>query len=358
MGLPEVEINFKAKAASAIERSEGGVVALILTDDTQTKDTLFLNDIADVNKKDWSFDNYDYIKKALEETPKQVIVERIATKEKGSPDYTKALKRLNNKIWDYLAVPGIESGDVDTVASWIKGKRKNDGKTFKAVLPNAKKGGDEGIINFTTSNIKVGDKTYTTAEWTVKIASAAAAIPFSRSLTYYKFPEIDSIDELDEREADKAINNGELILVNDGHSIKIGRGVNSLTETTGDKSDDFKFIRVVEIMDMIYNDIKTTFNDEYIGKVANTYDNQALLFNSVEGYFDGLEADDILDPSYDNRVGVDLQAQEKAWKDAGEDTSDWDEQKIKNMTFGTNVYAAAKIKIIDTMEDLRMSISI
>lgn len=47
MGLPEILIEFKSRAVSAIKRSEGGIVALILKDDTQEKDIVTLKDIGD-----------------------------------------------------------------------------------------------------------------------------------------------------------------------------------------------------------------------------------------------------------------------------------------------------------------------
>lgn len=372
MGLPEILIEFKSRAVSAIKRSEGGIVALILKDDTQEKDIVTLKDIGELEEDDWNDDNYDYIKMALDGTPSKLIVIRIDP----DGDYKDGLKKLENKNWNYLAVPGLEgsanpdsdnypgddnypsaSEDVEEIASWIKSKRKNDGKTFKAVLSNSKSD-NEGIINFTTTGINDGDREYTTAEYTTRIAGVLAGIPFTRSATYYKLNDLESIDELEKDDADDAIDNGKLILINDGESIKIGRGVNSLTETTTEKTEDFKSIRIVEVMDMIYDDIKNTFDDEYIGKVSNTYDNQVLFFNSVNAYFAVLEGDDILDSNYDNNANVDLKAQELAWQEKGENTNDWDEKKIKDMTFSTKVFASANIKIIETMEDLDMKIHI
>ena len=39
MGLPEILIEFKAKAETAVKRSENGIVALILRDDTKSMAT-------------------------------------------------------------------------------------------------------------------------------------------------------------------------------------------------------------------------------------------------------------------------------------------------------------------------------
>jgi hypothetical protein len=352
MGLPEINIEFKGQAVTAVQRSQLGIVALILKDDTGTFNTVTYESIEEIEATDWTSENLDYIQKTFEGTPKKVICERLGTE---AVDYNAALTRLNNKRFNYLAIPQIEAADTTLISTWIKTKRENNKETFKAVLPNAETD-HEGIINFTTTGIKVGEKDYTTAEYTARIAGILAGLPFTRSATYYELNEIDSITEIEDPDA--AVDNGELILINDGENIKIGRGVNSLTTTTTTKTEDFKSIRVVEVMDMIKDDIRTTFDNNYVGKVNNIYDNQVLFLRSVNAYFAGLSDDEILDPNVDNKATVDVRAQRLAWEGIGTDTSEWDDQKVKERSFKKNLFAAAHVKIVDTMEDLDFGISI
>ncbi|MEH7389653.1 phage tail sheath C-terminal domain-containing protein [Bacillus sp. JJ1474] len=352
MGLPEINIEFKGKAVSAISRSALGIVALILKDDKGTFDSKEYRDISDLVEADWSADNVDYIKKTLDGTPSKVIVERL---DADALNYTEALARLNSKKWNYLAIPGIAALEVSDIVSWIKSKRDNDKKTFKAVLPNIE-ADHEGVINFTTENIVVAGKTYSASEYTARIAGILAGLPFTRSATYYVLPEVEAITEAADPNA--AIDAGELILVNDGDKFKIGRGVNSLTSTTIEKTEDFKKIKILEVMDMVLDDIRDTFNNQYVGKVPNTYDNQVLFFTSVNAYFKTLAGDDILDPSFENRATVNVEAQRLAWESIGTETTDWDDQKVKNMSFKSKVFAAGNIKIIDAMEDLDFQIAI
>lgn len=352
MGLPEINIEFKGKAVTAVQRSQLGIVALILKDDKGTFDTKIYKSIEEIESTDWSPEVLDYIQKAFEGTPSKVICERLAP---DVTDYNAALKRLNNKRFNYLAIPQIDGKDTTLISTWIKTKREKEKKTFKAVLPN-EKADHEGVINFTTSGIKVSENEYTTAEYTARIAGILSGLPFTRSSTYYELNEIDSITEIDDPDA--AVDNGELILINDGEKIKIGRGVNSLTTTTTSKTEDFKSIRVVEVMDMIKDDIRTTFNDHYVGKVNNIYDNQVLFFRSVNAYFTGLSGDEILDPTFTNKADINVNAQRLAWEGIGTDTSSWDDQMVKERSFKKNVFAAANIKIVDAMEDLDFDIAI
>lgn len=352
MGLPQIIIEFNGKAVTAIKRSQLGIVALILNDDVQTADTVTYKSIEEVKTDAWSPENLDYIQKTFMGTPSKVIIERLAT---TAVDYNAALTRLNNKRFNYLAIPGIEDKDTTIIATWIKTKRDNNKKTFKAVLPNCD-ADHEGIINFTTTGIKVGEKDYTTAEYTARIAGILAGLPFTRSSTYYELNEIDAITDIED--PDTAVDNGELILINDGENIKIGRGVNSLTTTTGKKTEDFKSIRVMEVQDLIKDDIRTTFDKNYIGKHNNTYDNQVLFIRSINAYYDGLEGEEILDSNYDNKAEINVRKQRLAWENIGVDTTDWDNQKVKEMSFKRNVFVGGNIKIVDAIEDLDMDIAI
>lgn len=353
LGLPQINIEFYGKAVSAVARSARGIVALILKDDKPTVKSQVITSIDELVATDWTEDNLKYIKQTLKGVPSKIIVEVIAA---DSTDFTEGLKRLANKRFNYLAIPSITTAQTEEVATWIKEKRKNK-KSFKSVLPNTK-ADCEGVINFTANGIKVGEDIYTTAEYTARIAGILAGLPFTRSSTYYVLDEIDEI--IEPVDPDAAIDNGELILINDGESIKIGRGVNSLVTTTTTKTEDFKSIRVMEVMDMIQDDIRITFNDHYTGKVNNIYDNQVLFITSVNSYFKGLATfpNEILDPNATNKADINVTAQRLAWEAIGTDTSTWDDQVVKKTSFKKNVFLAGKIKIVDTMEDLDFNIFI
>ncbi|MEK4247595.1 phage tail sheath C-terminal domain-containing protein [Psychrobacillus sp. FSL K6-2684] len=352
MGLPEINIEFVGKAVTAIKRSQLGIVALILKDNTKTFDSVIYKSVEEVKAEDWTPNNLDYIQKTFAGTPSKIIIERLGV---DVVDYNVALTRLNNKRFNYLAIPQIEQDATVLISTWIKTKRENQKKTFKAVLPT-EVADHEGIINFTTTGIKVGEKEYTTAEYTARIAGILAGLPFTRSATYYELNEVDSITEIED--PDKAVDDGELILINDGENIKIGRGVNSLTTTTVAKTEDFKSIRVMEVQDMMKDDIRSTYDKEYVGKVNNTYDNQVLFIRSVNAYCNGLADEEILDPKYENKVFISIRKQRLAWEGIGTDTSEWDDQKVKEMSFKKNVFLAGNVKIVDAMEDLDLDIAI
>lgn len=350
VGLPQITIEFKTKAASAIKRSALGIVALVLRDDTAGESVVIYKSVEDVKATDWNTTNLDYIHKTLLGTPSKVICFKIS----AESTIDTALLQVGTVRFNYLAVPEATAEETTTIASWIKSKRKNERKTFKAVLANVVGADDEGIINFTTTGIKVGEETYETAQYTPRLAGIFAGLPFTRSATYFVLPEVTSIEESTTPNED--IDAGKLILINDGEKIKIGRAVNSLVTLGSTKKADWQKIKIVEIMDMIQDDIRSTFENAYVGKYPNIYDNQVLFITAINAYLKTLAGDEILDPNATNKSEVNGEKQRLAWESIGTDTSDWDDQKVKMTSFGSNVFLGGSAKPVDAMEDLDFQI--
>ena len=75
-----------------------------------------------------------------------------------------------------------------------------------------------------------------------------------------------------------------MIIVYDGEKFKIGRGVNSLTTFTATKTEDVRKIKIVEGMDLYMDDIRDTFEEYYVGKVINDYDNKQMFVAAIGAY--------------------------------------------------------------------------
>lgn len=351
MGLPSIHFAFNSLAVSAIQRSQRGVVALILRDETSDFESVEYKTITDVAEDDWTEQNLDYIQKTFLGVPSKVIVVRIGEED----SVNEALNKLANVRFDYLAAPEADSMETQTISTWIIAQRDNNLKTYKAVLANSASD-HEGVINFATDSIRVGDKVYSAAEYTCRIAGILAGLSLERSATYFVLNEVESIAESEDPDAD--IDAGKLILINDGEKIKIGRGVNSLVTFTPKKSKEFSKIKIIEGMDLIKNDIIRTWEDSYVGKVNNSYDNQVLFLAAVNAYLTGLEGE-VLNPNVDNYVAVDVEAQRQAWLSVGEtEAADWDEQTVKNNAFGSNVFITGQLRFLDAMEDIQFNINV
>jgi hypothetical protein len=348
MGLPQIIIQFKTLAETLVSRSERGIVAVILKDNTSTFDTKTYTKESEIVKSHYTTTNLAFLSQVFLGNPSAVIVERIGTD--GNIDTV--LERLKNKKWNWLTVPSVQSGETGTIADWIRDQRSTYHKTFKAVLPDTA-ADSEGVVNFATDGVKVGTKTYTAAEYCPRIAGILAGLPLNRSATYYALPEVESITESEDPDSD--IDAGKLILINDGTKIKIARAVNSLMTLSDTAGEDFKKIKIVEAADMIRDDIRTTFEDEFIGQIENSYDNKIIFLAAVNKYLKDLADSGVLYDKFDNKAEIDIDATAN-WLKQTRNISGWDEEKIKTANTGTNVFVKANIQIQDAMEDLKFTI--
>lgn len=75
---------------------------------------------------------------------------------------------------------------------------------------------------------------------------------------------------------------------------------NSFGSTTVEKAAPFQKIKIMEGIDLVRTDIVRAFENSYIGRVRNDYDNKLLLVTAINAYLRGLEGD-VLDRTADNR---------------------------------------------------------
>ena len=230
----------------------------------------------------------------------------------------------------------------------------------KAVLPNCP-ADNEGVVNFTNSVIKTAAKSYTAAQYCSRVAGLIAGTPLTISCTYAPAAELIEVENQTSDERDARVGKGEFFFFNDGEKIKVARGVNSYVTTMQGKGEDFQKIKLVDIMDMIHDDIKKTGHDSYIGKYANSYDNRCLLITAINGYFDGLELDGLLEKGQ-NSAEIDIPAT-KVWLESnGLKTRDELESmkgiEIKYVNVHDQCFIAANLSILDAVEDIRVNCTI
>ena len=352
MGLPEISIEFKTLSSTAIKRSERGIVAMILKDDTDEELRYVYTSLDKVDDSKFNEDSKFYIEQAFKEDLSKLIIERIA--DENTID--KALQRLSTENFNYLCFPGGENGDNLKIASFIKEQRKNN-KVFKAVLPNTQ-GDNEGIINYVSTCTDENGKTYTPEKFVSRIASILASIPFSMSSTYYELKDIVDTNIFDNPNGE--IDNGKLILIKDDGVVKIGRGVNSLTTVNKDKQESFKKIRIIEILDMVKDDIYRTMKKEYVGKIANTYDNKMNCIGTINSYLKELQIQEILGDG-ENRVDIDLESHKQVLRDRGyseDKISNMNETELRKVNTGSYFYVKGSITPVDSIEDIKVVFNI
>lgn len=400
-GLPQVIIDFKTKSVSAIARSARGIGVMILNDeDTNVSHFYRITDSTDIPDSGLSANAVDLIKKALLGAPLRLLVYTLpkagvtvdttvsdtettsgeTVKQESLLSQADILKKIKAAKWNYICHPTGTAQDQEDLATWVKNERNNQRKTFKAVVANFD-ADDKGVINFTTGDIRVvnpaytdalnlanGDATqvpsstpeyimYTAAEYTARIMGILAGLALDRSATYYQLSEV--VDCAIYDDIDDAISKGQLCLFDeqDGNGVKIARACNSLHSFTTDVGEDFRFIKIVEAVDMITDDIRDTFKNSYLGKVINDYNHKMLLVAAIGVYFNGLKGN-VLDASETavNTVNIDEAAQKDYITLHGLDNpADLTVEQIREYNTGTHVYLAGRITPVNAMEDLKIT---
>ena len=155
---------------------------------------------------------------------------------------------------------------------------------------------------------------------------------------------------------DERINDGELVIVFDGKKYKIGRGVNSLVTFTAEKTEDVRFIKIVEGMDLYNDDIRETYDENYVGKIINDYDGKQMFVSAIGAYHKALLGN-VLDRSFDNAAVVDVDAQRAYLEGRGMDTSEMDDVAVAKANTGTKVFIKSNVKFVNAMEDLTMGVN-
>ncbi|MGL5745441.1 MAG: phage tail sheath C-terminal domain-containing protein [Cetobacterium sp.] len=361
-GMPQLDIVFKGLGVSAIKRGERGYAVLILEDETEgTPKTKYstISDFGSEEQAKFTSENVEFIKDALEGVPLALYVFKFGQEDVLTDLFNKIKGIIPRNSW--IAVYSNNSltraKNQSDLVSFVKGERKNNKKRYKAFAYKVTTADDMGVVNHTTEKVTFADDRGE--------MDGSAAIPYL--LGYYaglsmmmsgiakplKFKSVVEPEDLDE-----AISNGEHILFNDEGEVRVARAVNSLVTMGQDVIEDMTHINTVEKMDLIYCDLFKAWNDSYKGKYPNILDNQMLLISAINGYFKSLAIDYILDPNFDNRAEVDIEAQRLAnYLKYGEEVVEgWDDAYAMKMTVGTKVFLKANNKIPGIMEDFCFNI--
>lgn len=345
MGLPNIIIEFIQKASTAIKRGERGVVAVMVIEEVEHTTVTKIEDVTEI-PEGLTAENKAYVAQAFLGGRGPVkYVQLICAKSVAD-----GITKLETTKFDYLAAPPtVTAAEVTEISTQIKTMRDHKKLKVKAVLPHAA-ADHEGIINFATDGIVVAGKTYTAAEYCARIAGILAGTPLNVSSTYYILSEVEDVPKFKRSELDEKIDKGEFILFHDGEKVKVGREVNSLQDKNGLKGDIYKSIKVVDTMDLIFNDINSTCEDVYIGKYPNNYDNKCLLIVAIKTYLEGLRDDEILDT--DIEVGIDVEAQRRWLREEGVDINEMSEQEIKEANTKSRVFIQGSYHILHAIEDI------
>ena len=362
ISMPKLDIIFSQLATSLIERSERGIAALIMRDDTNALFNYKLyKDITEVenDKALYTSTNYQYIRDTFEPGTYEVAVIKIGTNEEENP-ISSAFSILNKNLQTaWTTICDGKSEEFSTLTTWIKSQEAAK-KTFKAVVFKVATTDCKHVVNFYNDKVTFKDDRgeVTGEKYLASLAGILASCNVTRGSTYYKCTNLESVEGVDD--IDTELEKGHFVLFNDTDCVRIAQGINSMTTTDGQfNTEDMRYIETVEAMDIISDDISTVFKNDYLGNYKNKLDNQMLFVGSINGYFDDLGQSSILDDEYENNAMIDVTAQRKAWIARGKsEAKGWTDAQVRKNTLPRDLYLKGDIKILGSMTNLKFNISL
>lgn len=360
--MPKIEITFRQQATTLIARSARGVAILIVRDDTDKTFThKQYSDLSalQADKALYTTNNYNAISDMLGFAPYQAHVFRLDT-DGTLADTLAEISRTVKTGW--LAIAGQSAEDGAALASWVKTQAAK-AKSYKCIVYDVTTAPDDmHVVHFVNESVTFADDRgeQEGVAYLPSLLAILAVCNVERGCTNYLCSNLASVQEVEDNDA--AVGAGKFILYHDEEgAVRIGQGINSLTTLDGNtKTEDMQFIETVEAMDLMRDDITSTFRGTYLGNYRNTRDNQMLFIAAINSsYFRQLAQELILDPDYANAASIDVEAQRAAWVASGKaEAADWDDDTVKATPYKRTVYLAGNVKILGSMTDLIFPINL
>lgn len=348
---PEISVIFKTLATTAIQRSALGILCIILKDETQTEKVVTIKTIDDLDEKKWEAKSIKLIKLAMQTYSPNKIIVRV---QGSSEQIADCLKDVKNRKINWLACPTASQEEDTTIVTWVKQVfgTTTISKTVKYVSSFADKSDHVAIVelaNEGTYKSKLGD--FTAQEYTVAVAGMLCGLPLNRSADNLIMQDLIQVDEVE-----AAL--GKFSLYNDDGAVRVNMAVNSKTTFDSTWKSDTRFIKIVEGMCIVCDDIRDTFKNYWQGICINDYDNKMNFCSNVNKvYFKELQPN-VLNADYDNKIEIDLEAQKKAIVlDGRYDPNDMSELEILKFGTGADVYLSGDVMFANTMVNLSLEIT-
>lgn len=189
-----------------------------------------------------------------------------------------------NVLCAYTAVVEDVSAYITAVKSW----RDDMGKKCQVVVFNQNNPNHEGVINVVSTVSNDGAPGYALIAW---VAGAEAGCKINESCTNKLYDgEYEVVTNKTQSQLEACIENGQVAFHLVYGDVRMLEDINSLTETTDDKGEDFKSNQTIRVIDQIANDIAKMFNTKYLGKIPNNASGRVSLWADIVAHHRELEA--------------------------------------------------------------------
>ena len=221
-------------------------------------------------------------------------------------DYANFLQALEPYQFDILVYDGTDSSVIQAIALFVKRISENVGQKCQAVMAGAKECNSEWVISV-DNGVKLSDGTILTAQQcTWWMGGAQAGALYNDSLTYARYPNaVEVTPKLTDTQITQALQDGEIVFIDNFGTVKVCTDINTLTSFTVDKGMEYSKNRVMRVLNQFCNDVYRQFSLYYIGKVDNNDAGRNLLKGWIVGYLNEMQANNGIQNFVPDDVTVD-----------------------------------------------------
>ena len=285
--LPGTYINIvNASSAGSTVGDRGTVaIALPLNKAVGSVITITANEFVKNCKEvtGYAYDSADVV--ALREIFRHASV--VYVYDLGNGDTAKTVSDAVNALEAYdfnvlCAYTDTPAAYITTVKSW----RDDMGKKCQVVVYSTE-ADHEGVINVVSNVSDENAVDYALVAW---VAGAEAGCKINESCTNMLYDgEYTVVTNKTQAQLKECITNGEVAFHLVYGDVRLLEDINSLTTTTADKGEDFKYNQTIRVIDQIANDIAKLFNTKYLGKIPNNASGRVSLWGDIVKHHRELE---------------------------------------------------------------------
>ena len=199
-----------------------------------------------------------------------------------------AIKALEAYDFNILCAYTDDSAEVTAYITAVKNWRDEMGKKCQLVVYNQTAPDHEGVINVVSTVSDTEADAHALVAW---VAGAEAGCKVNESCTNMLYDgEYNVVANKTQAELEACLELGQVVFHMVYGTIRMLEDINSLTTTSNDKGDDFRYNQTIRIIDQIANDIARLFNNKYLGKIPNDESGRVSLWADIVAHHRQLEA--------------------------------------------------------------------
>lgn len=286
--LPGSYINFVNATKATSNIGERGIVAIALNLGVKPKTVIeitnveFAKNCKEILGIEYTSDTAKPLRELFCHASKAYIYDLGAD---GNID--EAIDALEPYDFNILCPYTGDESDITACIAAVKEWRDEMGKKCQVVVYNASAPKHEGVINVVSTVADEGADAYGLVAW---VAGAEAGCPVNASCTNMIYDgEYTIVADKTQTQLEACLKAGQFVFHNVYGDIRVLEDINSLTDVTADKGEDFKYNQTIRVIDQIANDIAKLFNTKYLGKIPNNASGRVSLWADIVAHHKQLE---------------------------------------------------------------------